>query len=171
LHHKDQIIRDRLLALSDKLNVATVAWAVFAGAAACCYGSKRDLTDIDILVRGNDLEKAKAALKGLEEVDVVADLELKTNSGTYKFFMDDEMMGRIERRPLLGVQIPIIPVEDNILFKAILQRGGEMGKHDIDDIKDMLRNERIDIQYLEKRIQRYQAGERVRPLLKQLGVL
>jgi len=159
--------------MKEKLEKAEVQWVVFAGAAAYCYGSKRKVTDIDILVRLEDLGKAKAALKGMdtEGFDIVPDLKIKTNQRSCRFFMDDEMIERIRRKQLLGETVPVIPVEDNIIFKAILQRGKDQGKHDIEDIKHMATNEKIDLEYLKKKIKKYHAEKRVKPLLKKLGIL
>ncbi|MEM3760620.1 MAG: hypothetical protein QXZ02_05880 [Candidatus Bathyarchaeia archaeon] len=45
--------------VKDNLCKAGVRWAVFAGAAAYCYGSKRKVTDIDILVKEQILRRLK----------------------------------------------------------------------------------------------------------------
>lgn len=90
---------------------------------------------------------------------------------TCLFFMDEEMVENIQRRKLFDVEVPVVPVEDNVIFKAILQRGENQGKHDIEDIEHMAANERIDLEYLEKRIHQYHAAKRVKPLLRSLGIL
>ena len=164
----DEVFRSKLSAVKDRLEEAGVEWVVFAGAAAHCYGSGREVTDIDILVRAVDLEKAKVALKGIGGFDVVADLEIRTNQGICRFFMDNEMIERTRWMQLFGVMVPVVPVEDNIVFKAILQRGENQGKHDIDDIERMIKNEKVDSEYLKKRIRKYQAEKRVKPLLMRL---
>jgi len=161
----------KLSIIKDRLETAGVRWVIFAGAAAHCYGSKRKLTDIDILVEGIDLHKAEAVLKDIEDIDVVADLEIPTDEGTCRFFIDDEMIERTKWKQLLGVKVPVIPVEDNIVFKAILQRGRDQGKHDIEDIQKMMTHEKLDSEYLEKRIKKYCAEKRVKLLLKSLGIL
>jgi len=166
----DQNIRDKLFIIGNRLAKANVIWVLFAGAAAFFYGSNRMVTDVDILVKSEDLEKAKAALRNLEGVDIVADLTLKTSLGVCRFFMDDEMISKMRWKELVDVKVSLIPVEDNIIFKAVLQRGEAEGKHDIDDIKGMLRHEKLNIAYLTKRIQKYQAAKRVYPLLKELGL-
>jgi len=167
---KNEALRLKLSAVKDRLEKANVPWVVFAGAAAHGYGSNRHVTDIDILVRAADQKKVKAVLKDLdiEGFDVVADFEVKTDQGICSFFMDDEMIERTRWMRLLGVLVPVIPVEDNIVFKAILQRGENQGKHDIDDIEHMIKHEKVDLEYLKKRIRRYQAEKRVTPLLKSL---
>lgn len=167
----DEALGFKLRIMRDRLEGAGVRWAVFAGAAAYCYGSKRKVTDIDVLVKGVDLENAKAVLSNVEGVDVVADFKINVNGETCLFFMDEEMKEKIQWRKLFDVEIPVIPVEDNVIFKAILQRTENQGKHDIEDIRCMIKNEKIDLEYLKKRIRKYHAEERVKPLLKTLGIL
>lgn len=162
--------RFKLSAIKDRLNQADIRWAIFAGAAAFCYGSKRQVTDVDVLVRCEDLQKAKAALRDvdIEGFDVVCGFEIKTDQGTYPFFLDDEMIERIKWRKLFGVSVPVISVEDNIVLKAILQRGESQGKYDIEDIWSMIKSEKIDLEYLKRRIRKCQAGNRVKFLLQSL---
>jgi hypothetical protein len=128
-------LRLKLSSVKDKLLKANIPWGIFAGAAAYCYGSKRNVTDIDLIVRSMDYEKAKTVLEGIKDLDIAANLEIKTSQGICHFFMDDEMIDRTRWEQFLGITVPVITVEDNIIFKAILQRGEEQGKYDISDIK------------------------------------
>jgi len=70
--------------------------------------------------------------------------------------------------PLLGLTVPVAPVEDNVLLKAMLQRGEDQGKHDLPDIRCMLENQAVDHGYLVKRMRLYNAEKRARPLLETL---
>jgi len=160
--HRDEAFRSKLSAIKKEFAKAGIAWAIFAGVAAYCYGSRRKITDIDILVKGEDLGRAKATIKDIiaEGVDVIADLEIKTKQGICYFFMDEEMVKRIQWKELFGITVPIIPVEDNIVFKAILQRGEDQGKHNVEDMQQMIKNQKIDLEYLRKRIRKYQAEKR-----------
>jgi len=159
----------KLSVVKARFDDAGVHWAVFAGAAAHCYGSTIEVTDIDILVANADLERAKAALKGLDlkGFDFGAGGAIPTPECMCGFFLDEEAIERIQWKRFLGVSVPVISVEDNIVFKAILQRGEEEGKHDIEHIRDMVRHEKIDVEYLRKRIRQCNAEKRVMPLLKQ----
>jgi len=152
------ITQTKLSAVRDKLDKARIPWAIFAGAAAYCYGSKRKITDIDILVKCEDLEKAKTALKSIDArgFDVVA---------SPSFFLDDEMIKRTKWKKLFRVMVPVTPVEDNIIFKAILQRGADQGKHDVEDIESMIKNECIDLEYLKQRMHRWRAGKKAEALI------
>lgn len=166
---RDNGLGFKLRVVKNRLDKAGVRWAVFAGAAAYCYGSKRKVTDIDILVANVDFKRAEAVLRDIGDIDVVADL--KVNGETCLFFMDEEMEEKIRWRKLFDVDVPVISVEDNVIFKAILQRTEKEGKHDLEDIRFMVKNEKIDAEYLERRIQKYHAEKRVKPLLRRLGIL
>jgi hypothetical protein len=158
---KHKITRSSLQAAKDTLEKAGIPWVVFAGDAAHCYGSTREITDIDVLVKLEDLKKAQAAIKsiGAEAFDVVAFPD---------FFLDDEMIKRIKQRKLLGVTVPVIPVEDNIILKAKLHRGKDQGKHDVEDMEVMIKNEPIDLEYLKKGIQKWKATKKAKTLLQTL---
>lgn len=166
-----EALKAKLFVIKDRLGSAGVCWALFAGTAAACYGSGRDVTDLDILVKEEDLGKAREALNGVVGLDVAGYLKLNVVGGIYFFFMDEEMVEQITLKPLFGMVVPVVPVEDNILFKAILQRGKAENKFDVEDIRDMVKHEKIDTAYLKRRMKKYRAEERVLPLLKNLDVL
>jgi hypothetical protein len=92
----NEVTHVKLLAIKRKLEQAGVDWLVFAGAAASCYGSNREITDIDLLVRCDDLAKARTALKeiDLQGFDVGCGAEIKTTQGVCPFFVDDKMIER-----------------------------------------------------------------------------
>jgi len=163
-------MHSKLAKIKYKLQNARVDWAIFAGAAASCYGSKREITDIDILVRCEDLEKVRTALKNVdvEGFDVGCGANIETSEGVCPFFLDDEMVERINSKDLFGVVVPVMSVEDNIVLKAILQRGEDKGKHDLEDIRFMAAYEKIDLEYLQKRVAKSNADKRVMPLLRLL---
>ena len=107
----------------------------------------------------------------VEGVDVVADLKINVDGETCLFFMDEEIEEKIQRRRLFDVEVPVVPVEDNIVFKGILQRTEKQGKHDIEDIQHTVANEKVDSECFGKKIRKYRAEKRVKPLLKFLGIL
>jgi hypothetical protein len=167
---KSRTASDTLANIKDRLRHTGITWAIFAGAAASCYGSKREITDIDILVRCEDLETAKTVLTDANALgfDIGAGAKIKTNEGTCLFFLDDRMIEKLNWKTLLGNKVPVLSVEDNIVFKAILQRGKESGKHDVEDIKVMIAHEKIDLKYLRERIRNFHAGRRVNSLLRSM---
>jgi hypothetical protein len=161
-----------LSAIKDRLEKAGIPWVVFAGAAAHCYGSKRKITDVDILIKCEDLKDAKTALRDIdtEGFDVGCGAKILTPQGICFFFLDKEMIEKTGWKLLCGVMVPVMSVEDNIVLKAILQRGKEEGKHDVKDIQAMIKHEKIDREYLKRRIRKCRAEKRVIPLLHSLNV-
>lgn len=155
-------ITDEVLSLNFvayTLNHADVKWVVFAGSAAIIYGANRPITDIDILISCADGARAAALFPGckvchgrdgrieaikLPEFDLIAGL-----SNGYRLDVDNEMLIRVRRAKINGVNVPVISPEDNILIKASWGRGPEVGKYDWQDVKAMLRsNRKLDWDYL-----------------------
>ncbi len=128
-----------------RLDDVGIVWAVFAGAAASVYGVTRTLTDVDILVPSAEGDRMAALFPDarmkrgddgtiravqLPDVDIVA--------GATTMDLDDEMAKRLTHHEIAGVVVPVIPPEDNILLKAMWGRGSEVGKHDWQDVQEML---------------------------------
>jgi predicted nucleotidyltransferase len=169
---------NQLIHLKTKLDRMNIVWAIFAGAAARVYGSTREITDIDILVKKNDMNKIESTL-GIEfhnnqasvgSVHLVSEVSCTKHGRTMRFFMDEEMEKRLAYKLLCGVEVSIIPLEDNIILKAVLSRGLDQGKYDLQDIADMRKNV-IDHEYLKKRILFYNVGGIVQQTLADLNVL
>jgi hypothetical protein len=151
-----------------RLERAGVVWAVFAGAAAAAYGSERALTDVDILVPIGEGTRVASLFPGAEverredgrvrsvklpDVDIIAGLTMVEGETAYHVDLDDEMAARRTWHEISGVRMPVIPVEDNLMLKAVWGRGAEQGKHDWEDVRAMLAHVAIDWAYL-----RWRAG-------------
>ena len=178
--------KERLANVANKLNSAEVKWAVFGGAAVFASVPSRMLTDIDVIVKGDDVAKAERALEVrrqvvrhkygssfgifLSGVDIVDKLQLEYCTSQYSFRMDERMEERIAAKELFGMKIPCIADEDIIVLKVILQRGPEEGKRDIDDIRDLLKTGKIDMIYLRERLQTFRAVERAMYLERRWGI-
>lgn len=120
-----------------------IPWAVFAGAAAVAYGSPRPLTDVDILVPRAEGDRVAAMFPEARhirhgEIQVVALPGVDIVAGLHDVDLDEEMAARRTRHEILGVAVPVIPPEDNILVKALRGRGPEEGKHDWEDVGAMM---------------------------------
>ena len=130
--------------IAAKLDGAGVQWAMFAGAAASVYGAERAITDVDILVPHGEAQRLvdlfpKAELEyaepGLTHL-ALPGVDLLAGLGAVD--LDAPMAARITRHELGGIQVPVIPREDNILLKAIWGRGADQGKHDWEDVEAMM---------------------------------
>ena len=131
--------------IARRFDCAGVTWAVFAGAAASVYGSPRPLTDVDILVPTGEASRLTVLFPEAEVVHredgSVQGIQLPgfdILAGLSTMDLDVEMAERRTRHEIVGVTVPVIPPEDNILLKAISGRGPEVGKHDREDVEAML---------------------------------
>ncbi|HSJ56948.1 MAG TPA: nucleotidyltransferase [Anaerolineae bacterium] len=128
-----------------RLDEQEVDWMVFAGAAAAVYGAERPVTDVDVLVPADQGE-------GVARIFYLAD-SVRSDEGRLLCIMlpgvdivpglgivevDEEMLARVGRHEVGGVEVPVIPVEDNVLLKAMWGRGQDEGKHDWQDVQAML---------------------------------
>ena len=153
-----------LVEITEKLDSTGVSWGIFAGAAACAYGVTRPIKDIDILIPNDggdriasvfpkaEIERdadGRIAVIQLPDIEIIAGL-----TRNICLEMDAEMCARVLPHDLLGVKVQLLPLEDNLVFKAILSRGPEMGKHDWSDIAEMLAcAECVDWDYVRWRLQ------------------
>jgi len=171
--------------ISEVFSRENITWFMWGGFAAVQYGSKRELTDFDIFVKKQDFKKAFNACKdmqptklGVKEVhgfkgisfsitkpgcigDFITDHEIIIKGEKYSFEMDNEMMSRIKKKEIHHLFLPVIPPEDLIAWKAIMQRGKELGKYDLRDVEFILKKQRIDWNYLKRRAEKCNASERV----------
>jgi hypothetical protein len=165
-----------LTEVAARLNKNSIPWAVFAGAAAVAYGVDRAITDVDILIPSSEgwrlpalfpegeIKRDEAgALDGicLEGFDIIAGLRLVD--------LDEAMAARLNQGQVVGVPVPLIPVEDNIALKATWDRGPEQGKHDWQDVEEMIAAvDTLDWDYLRWRLEQLQPQEQVDRVLTRL---
>ena len=155
--------------ITAKLDGAGMQWVVFAGAAASVYGADRVVTDVDILVPAEEGDRLMALFPEAELVSSqpgllhleMPGIDLLAGMGTVN--LDSRMTTRVTRHEIGGIQVPVIPPEDNILLKATWGRGAEVGKHDWEDVEAMIASvPSLDWEYL-----RWRAGTLDQPELVQ----
>ena len=167
------------------LGAARIPWAVAAGAAVYLYAGNRPPTDLDLLVRPEDLDQVGYLLSSpvkrgaapwgevskinLDPVEIVGTLVVRLNGGSYRYEMDDEMLRHVRAAVFEGVEVPVLAPEDVIALKAVLQRGPEQGKHDLEDIAALAAKVAVDLDYLGLRLRRMGAIDRAGPILKRWG--
>ena len=188
--------------MARQLDRAGITWAVFAGAAAAVYGATRPLTDVDILIPLAEGDRAAAlfpealvrrqedgAVRGIKlpGFDLVAGLTMRDADATCTVDLDAQMAARLTHHEIAGVTVPgvtvpgvtvpgvtvpVIPPEDNILIKAIWRRGPEVGKHDWDDVQEMMAHlPELDWAYLRWRADTCGAGQQAQQALALLKKL
>jgi hypothetical protein len=167
------------------LGDADIPWAVAAGAAVFLYTGNRPPTDLDLLIPPERMVEAGVLLSASPkrektawgevsklvagETELVGSLTVDAEGHRCDYRMDEEMARRVRLLQLQGVPVPVLSPEDVIALKAVLQRGPDQGKHDMEDISALAADVPIDRDYLVSRLRRMGAEERARPILEQWG--
>ncbi len=155
-----------------------ITWAVFAGMAAFAYGSPRLPTNVDILVPVAEGDRVAALFpkaratrhKGVKVVRLPGFGILA--AGLPDMDLDEQMAARLTRHEIAGVTVPVIPPEDNILIKGLRGQGPEVGKHDWEDVQEMMMHlPTLDWKYVDWRASMCEPREHVEQVLEQLKAL
>ncbi|MBN1888539.1 MAG: hypothetical protein JW850_11135 [Thermoflexales bacterium] len=165
--------------VAQRLDSAGIPWAVFAGAAAAAYGSPRPLTDVDILVPAAEgahvaalFPQAKLRRREDDFIHVIQLPGFDILAGLGTMDLDEQMVARLTRHDIAGVNVSVIPAEDNILLKGLLGRGPEVGKHDWEDVQAMLAHlPAVDWEYLRWRASRCEPRDHVEQVLERIEAL
>ncbi len=171
--------------IKEVLEGAGIPWAVAAGAAVYSYTANRPPTDLDLLVRPRDLDRVGQLLGvpskmgtaswgestkvNADPVEIVGRLVVRLDGGSYQYEMDDEMLDHVRTTLFEGTEVPVLAPEDVIALKAVLQRGPEQGKHDLEDIAALAAKVAVDVGYLGWRLRRMGAEERAESVLRRFG--
>ena len=176
------LFRAELARISDILMPGGVQWAIAAGSAVYLYTGSRPPTDLDALVRPEDLARAAETLGLAPEtettswgevtriqigkIEIAGRLTAKAGSNSYQYYLDSDMVSRLRRVTFHGIQVPVLSPEDVVALKAVLQRGPEHDKHDLEDIEALATAMPLDIDYVRLRLDRMGATERALPVLQ-----
>ncbi len=178
--------------IAARLDTAGIVWGIFAGAAVHFYAGGRPVTDVDILARLPNIDALvplfpEAEVKPHPDgeptlvaggVDLVGDQVLSLGCRRElpdpppRFVLDDEMVARRVWGDMAGTRVPVVSPEDNLVFKAIMQRGPECGKHDLEDVQALLSatGGDLDWDYVSRRAARCGALARVQACLVTMGI-
>ncbi|WP_110518624.1 hypothetical protein [Herpetosiphon llansteffanensis] len=177
------LIAGNLAVVQKLLDGAQMAWGIYGGAAAHFYGSRRPINDIDIVVPANKLsEIARLLQQGQKAVQydggrilwrgiiLQEDLTIRQNGAVYPFVLDDPMIERLQRKPLLGSRVLFLAPEDILVHKLILYRGSDQQRFDIVDCEGIIKRQQLDLEYLNQRLQNSNATALVTPRIAEMGV-
>lgn len=170
------------LPVVESLNDNHIDWMI--GGSGCLYlhGNDRRPDDVDIYL-ADDQHDAADKIFGLKSyfyssdqehvrnsnpggdhaIQLTSHLELKIAGRTYWFnFGEDSYLQQRQTAEFEGQTVYTLAVEDVLVIKALLQRGADVGKHDIADIHAFLAiHPDLDQDYLWRRIDSLNAQERV----------
>ena len=153
---------------ADALERGKVPHVFMGGLASAALGRPRWTHDIDIFVKPEDRERVLEVLaaegfrtqqtnpqwlyKALKH-DVLVDVIFLSDG---QVVLDDEMVRRARRADVAGRVVPVIPVEDLIVIKALVFK--ERAPRHWYDALALLQREDIDWDYLVERALRYEPG-------------
>ncbi len=170
-----------LLGTIEKLNAAGIQWMI--GGSSCLYllGNERLPDDVDIFFRNPDHDGVDK-LFGISSythdakegpvrnsnpnndhsIQFTSSLIIEVDGSKYDLAVTDAIIGSRISGHYLNQTFWLMPPEEVLLLKAILRRGKDVGKKDLEDIQNFLRiYKELDIEYLERRIDGLQAKIRV----------
>lgn len=166
-----------LLAIIERLGAARIPYLI--GGSGCLFllGNDRIPDDVDMYLP-DDLHDAADQLFGVSSYTYTSPLEHVRNSnpdGSHTYQLTSALcivadantyvlsMGpEVFRQSIAAGPLKLLPVEDVLLIKALLRRGAEVGKHDLEDIEAFLcLYPGIDQSYLQARIAALGAAARL----------
>jgi hypothetical protein len=187
------VIRDKILRIKKEfpifsetieiLNMNTIDWCIGGSGGLFLLGNDRFPDDIDIYVRDREhdvvdklfgissfqyyssLENVRNSNpRGDHSMQITSHLNISVLNKIYHWQVDDELLAQSRQID----EIRLCPPEDILLIKALLQRGIEVGKHDIDDIKNFAKIYNLDKEYFQKRVTILDAELRVKNIWRYL---
>lgn len=177
------LIAGNLAVVQKLLDRYEMTWGVCAGVAAHLYGDRRPIQDIDILVTAGQLSKVVSLLQQEQKavqfdgqrilwrgIKIFDDLSVRRGTTIYPFLLDEMMIKRLRRMPLLGSTVAVLPPEDVIVHKVLLGRGAEQGKHDLPDAAGIVRRQKLDLDYMRQRMQLMNTNGTTIAALNKLGI-
>jgi hypothetical protein len=157
--------------VAERLDANRIPWCIFGGLAVRLWGVPRAVADIDVVLKCELAQcaalfpRAKpVAANGLgwDQVELWCEpMCLPSGNGRVFIEFDREMQNRRARMRLGSELVWVQSLEDVVVSKAILQRGGT--KSDLEDLRQMLctHAERLDLDYLRHRARQAMAEARV----------
>lgn len=168
-----------IIHVAKKLNEASIKWMI--GGSGCLFllGNKRTPDDVDIFITDDEHDRVDEMFK-IKSYTYTSAVESVRNSNFdgghdiqftshVEFNLDKHYQYKITR-PVLdkrisfdcnGTTVYLLPPEDPVLIKALLQRGVAEGKSDLEDIQKFTEVYRLDKDYLLERIRELGAENRV----------
>lgn len=170
-----------LLPTVDALNRAGIPFMI--GGSGCLFvlGNERLPDDVDIYLPDDRHDEADALLRcesywfestqehvrnsnpeGNHTIQLTSHLRLNINDTAYDLSLNQRMLDHGLEVTAANHRLMFYPPEDVLLIKALLRRGPDVGKHDLEDIAKFLTiYPGVRHDYLNERIQTFGAADRV----------
>ncbi len=159
-----------------RLNEHNIDWLI--GGSGCLFllGNDRLPDDVDIYLRADQHDLADEIFgiesfvytspqenvrnsnpEGSHSMQLTSGLKITADGVTYDLGLTEAVFSQSMRFE----NLKLLPPEDVLLIKALLQRGEDVGKHDIEDIRKFKSIYNLDTEYLRSRITYLGADARV----------
>lgn len=177
----------QLTSVLSKINEAQIKYGLYAGSHVFVLSANRPPIDVDFLVADEDFAKLKELfpashikdignakfiyLDGRDDIEFMSFADVNAENSHYNFRLTNlcwENSSSIEGE---NFKVKVLNEVDTILLKAMLQRGEDIGKHDIEDIETILKYKTVDKEYLQKRLLEVNQDERLLSVLKKFELI
>lgn len=177
----------QLTSILSKINSTDIKYGLYAGSHVAILTSNRVPTDVDFLVADDDFVKLKnlfpfAQTKDYgdakflyigkhDEIEFMSFADVNIGDSHYNFRLSDlcwKNSGVVEGDDF---KVSVLSEIDTILLKAMLQRGKDLGKHDLEDIETILQQQNINKEYLNKRLLEVNQDQRLLDVLKRFELI
>ena len=170
----------KLLPTLTILNENNIQYLIGGSGSLFLLGNKRIPDDVDIYIQDKDHDKVdelfgitsfqyKSKTEDVRNsnpendhsIQITSHLNITIHSTTYNLQITDEVLNNKIRVAFQNTEFFLLPTEDVLLIKAILQRGKDVGKNDLEDIYNYIKIHPINRPYLNARISALKAEDRV----------
>ncbi len=176
-------------ALDYVLNVldgAGIRYGLYAGCHVALLVNNREPTDVDLIVHDDDLEALRALFpfartKDLgravflyigegDTIEFMGRADILRNGKAYPFRLTDLAVEHVRTYIAGRSNIKLVDPVDTLLLKALLRRGQDQGKHDLEDLAAVLSSMCIDQAYLAARLHEVNALGATQQVWRDFGI-
>lgn len=170
----------------DELGRTSIRYGLYAGAHVSLLTGNRKPVDVDFLVHDDDLieltqlfpfaktkDSGTAIFLYIGEDDVIEFMgkaNISKKGVAYPFRLTDLAAQHVTTYAEGNSKLNVVDPADTLLLKALLRRGPDQGKNDIEDIRSLLAHSKVDIPYLKARLEESGSTQIVRDTLRQFGL-
>jgi hypothetical protein len=170
-----------------QLNTTQIRYGIYAGAYVSIITSNRPAKDVDFLVADEDFPRVRSIFTdssekhieittflyphGNKKIELMTMARYNHGDSHYSFQLSNLAWQQTSVLESRGVQVRLCNPVETILLKAMLQRGAEENKHDLEDIEDLLKVVEVDKEYLNRRLLEVNSDARLRGVLKKFHLL
>ncbi|MCF7865042.1 MAG: nucleotidyltransferase [Candidatus Pacebacteria bacterium] len=180
----------KLLPTISILNENGIQWLIGGSGSLFLLGNKRVPDDVDIYIQDKDHDKVdilfginsfqyKSETEDVRNsnpendhsIQITSHLNITILGNTYNLQITDDVLSNKMKVVYQDKVFFLLPAEDVLIIKAILQRGKDVGKNDLEDIYNFMKICPINKFYLNSRISTLKAEKRVGDIFNTIDLI